>query len=437
MAENYPCPVEGCEHVPFKTPQALASHIRNVHPDFIEEKPSAREVPIVEEDFATLLRKFKIKADLATNIAENISHTGGPRVFEDPELLLKRLAAWSSDITPAKRKLIIEQWFAEKGIDIPTKVQETAGMTTEQIAKTEAETKTAGEVRYVWDPETLQIRMAKEGERGGTLAQAKELKKMAEEDEKAGAESPFMQDGEGRWVLNPKARVTGLDFMAVQFMQKAQEKGEPVDPIMAMTQAAEKMKALREGLGVGGGTMPTWMTDPAEFIKMIKTITGGEGEGGKPSWMTDPAEFVKMVRAVGGEGKGDDAVKTELAELRKTIGDLKEERHKQEIAGLQGQILQIQKNQEGQVKEILDKMETLKKPATGKTEMDIISEVASAGVGELKGLRGDVKEVIMNKGLPPTKTTEQREERKGKYRKALQNDQEIEELGRHLFLNEG
>jgi hypothetical protein len=27
MAETYPCPVEGCDHAPFKTPQALGSHI--------------------------------------------------------------------------------------------------------------------------------------------------------------------------------------------------------------------------------------------------------------------------------------------------------------------------------------------------------------------------------------------------------------------------
>ncbi|KKN30185.1 hypothetical protein LCGC14_0836620 [marine sediment metagenome] len=434
MGETYLCTVEGCDHVPFKTPQALASHIRNVHPDFIGEKASAREVPIVEDDFATLLRKFKIKADLATNIAENVSHTGGPRVFEDPELLLKRLARWSTDIAPGKRTLIIEQWFAEKGIDIPVEVKEKVGMTTEQMEKTEAETKAGGEIRYVWDTDTSQIRMAKEGERGGTLTQAKELKKMAEEDEKAGAESPFMQDGEGRWVLNPKAKVTGIELMAVQFMQQAQEKGEPTDPIIAMAQAAEKLKALRESLGVGAGATPTWMTDPAEFIKMIKDITGVEGEGGKPGWMSNPAEFIKMVREIG-EGKGDDAVKSELTALRKSLEDMKDERHKQEMASLQGQIVQIQRNHEGQMKEILEKMEDLKKPPTGKSEMDIISDLVTGALGEAKGLRGDLKDVLRDKGLPPAKTTEQRETRKGKYRKALQDDQEIEELGRRLFMS--
>jgi hypothetical protein len=101
MVETYPCPVEGCDHAPFKTPQALGSHLSIVHPGVAREKGTAREVPIVEEDFATLLNKFKIRDDLAANIAENISHTGGPRVFEDSEILLKRLTMWSSDIPPA------------------------------------------------------------------------------------------------------------------------------------------------------------------------------------------------------------------------------------------------------------------------------------------------------------------------------------------------
>jgi len=51
MSESIPCPVEGCDHPPFKTSQALNGHIRNVHPEY--EGGGAREVPIVEEDFTT------------------------------------------------------------------------------------------------------------------------------------------------------------------------------------------------------------------------------------------------------------------------------------------------------------------------------------------------------------------------------------------------
>jgi len=36
MSELLPCPVEGCDHPPFKTPQARQNHIRNIHPEFLE-----------------------------------------------------------------------------------------------------------------------------------------------------------------------------------------------------------------------------------------------------------------------------------------------------------------------------------------------------------------------------------------------------------------
>jgi hypothetical protein len=38
---------------PFKTPQALGSHVSIVHPEVAREKGTAREVPIIEEDFTT------------------------------------------------------------------------------------------------------------------------------------------------------------------------------------------------------------------------------------------------------------------------------------------------------------------------------------------------------------------------------------------------
>ncbi|MBA7535389.1 hypothetical protein ES705_27642 [subsurface metagenome] len=407
MAEDYHCPVEGCEHEPFKTPQALQSHIRNIHPEFMEEKVPTKEVPIVEDDFATLLKKFKIQGGLAANIAENVSHTGGPRVFEDPGILLRRLAMWSTEIAPAKRKNIIDQWFAERDIDIPLEVQQKAGMTTEQIQKTEKETKEAPEVRYVWDAETRQVRMAKEGERGGTLAQAKELKKMAEEDEKAGAESPFMQDGEGRWVLNPKARVTGVELMAIQFMQRGQEKGEPLDPITAMTKAAETWKSLREGLGVGGSTLPNWMTDPVAFNSAIKSISGGTGE--------------------------DSVLKDALVQMQKSIEEMKEDRWREQFAGQQKQIQEIT----GVLNKTLDTIADVQKGRVGQTEMDILQNIATEGISlakaELPGLRRDIKEAVSSVSLPPGKSSEQRADRKEIFKQAIETDKDIETIGQRLF----
>jgi len=408
--EGFQCPVEGCEHEPFKTETALKSHLRSKHPDFAPEG-EAREVPIVEEDFATLLKKYKIKGDLAANIAEHISHTGGPSVFEKPELLLKGLVAWSSDIAPAKRKLIIGRWFAEKQIDIPPEVQQTAGMTTDQIRKEEAETKGGAEVRYVYDEEAHVVRMAKKDEVGGTLAQAKELLKMAEEREKAGTESPFMQDAEGHWILNPKARVSGVELMAVQFMQQAQQKGEPVDPITAMTRAAETWKTLREGLGGGPSTQPAWMTDPVAFVEAIRKITGGT--------------------------EGDSATKEALAEMRKSVEEMKEQRYQDQFAGQQKQIQDLA----NVLKQTLDTIADLKKGSTGRTEMDIIHEIASGGIDflktELPGMRRDIKEAFSSAGLPAAKSGEEREGRKQRVKKALKTDQDIEELGKRMFFPQG
>jgi len=417
MAEVITCPVEGCDHPPFKTSQALQSHIRNIHPDFLEEKGSAREVPIVEEDFATLLKKFKIRADLASNIAENISHTGGPRVFEDPELLLKRLSSWSSDIPPAKRKNIIEQWFAERGLDIPLEIQQMAGMTADQIHEADKKTKEEGEVRYIYDTDVNQVRMAKEGERGGTLAQAKELKKMAEESEGAGAESPFVQDSEGNWALNPKARVTGVELMAFHSLRQAQEKGEPFDPITAMTKAAEQMRILREGFGGGGSTLPNWMTDPVAFVEAIKNITGGKGD--------------------------DSAVREAMSSMQKTIEELKNDRWQTQFDAQQKQFDAQQKQLEnlaGVLNKTLEAIGDMKKERVGRTEMDILHDIAEKGIDlaktELPGLRRDIKEAVSSVALPPGKTPEQREDRKMKFKQAINTDKDIEELGRRLFFTE-
>ncbi len=434
---EFKCPVEGCEHEPFQSEAALKSHIRNVHPEYEGGGKGAREVPIVEEDFATLLRKFKIKGDLAANIAENISHTGGPSVFEDPELLFKRLTAWSSDVNPSRRKLIIEQWFAEKGINISPEVQQKAGMTTEQIKKEEAESKGGAEVRYVYDEEAHVVRMAKKDEVGGTLAQAKELKKMAEEDERAGTESPFMQDAEGHWILNPKARVTGVELMAVQFMQQAQAKGEPADPIEAMTRAAETWKTLREGLGVGASAQPAWMTDPVAFVQAIKTITGQEGLGvgasAQPAWMTDPVAFVEAIRKITGETGGDSALKEALTEMRQSVNEMKEERYRDQFAGQQRQIQDLSTV----LKQTLETISDLQKGRVGRTEMDIIHEIVTGGKEELSGLRHDVKEAFTSSSLPPGKSAEERGDRKRRVKKALKTDQDIEELGQRLFFLQG
>ena len=242
------------------------------------------------------------------------------------------------------------------------------------------------EVRYIYDTDVKQVRMAKEGERGGTLAQAKELKKMAEESEGVEKESPFMQNEEGQWVLNPKARVTGVEHMALQFMRQSQEKGEPIDPITAMTQAADKWKALREGLGVGSGE--------------------------------------------------DSALKASLAAMQKTIEEMKEDRWQAQFDAQQKQLQTLADT----LNKTLTAIGDMKKEKVGSTEMDVLRDIAEKGIDlartELPGLRRDIKEAISSGAPPLGKTSEQREDRKKQFKQALDTDQEIEELGRRVFFTE-
>jgi len=52
----FKCPVPGCEDSgkEFQIEAMLKSHIRNIHPDFLEAKGPVRKVPTVGEDFHRL-----------------------------------------------------------------------------------------------------------------------------------------------------------------------------------------------------------------------------------------------------------------------------------------------------------------------------------------------------------------------------------------------
>lgn len=80
-------------------------------------------------------------------------------------------------------------------------------------------------------------------------------------------------------------------------------------------------------------------------------------------------------------------------------------------------------------------MEQMRKPVTGRTEMDILQEVASKYRCdyEAAGMRGLIREAMTGGMLPPPKSPEETEARKAKYRQALQVDEELEQLGCRLF----
>ena len=97
------------------------------------------EVPIVQEEFANFLRKYKVArgGEMCDTIAENIGETGGANVFEDPEVLAKGLGTWSEYIGAPLRKQVLQHWFAKKHIEVSPEALEAAALT----AKTEATVK--------------------------------------------------------------------------------------------------------------------------------------------------------------------------------------------------------------------------------------------------------------------------------------------------------
>ena len=295
-----------------------------------DEKPEekTREVPIVEEDFATLLGKFRIKPEVATNISNNISHIGGQTVFENPELLTKKLASWSTEVSPAKRKLIIEQWFAERGIEVPGEVIEKAGKGPDQLKK-EAKGKEEAENIYYVEPDTAIVRLAAGNERATTLTDAKELQKLIkkdleegrkrqeearkrQEEEGGGKETAFVLGEKGAWTLNPKARIGFGEFAVFQMYQDSLKKGEPIDPVEELARREEASVRLKEAMGVKGGEdTEMGILDKLEKLGMLKKT-----EGGGTLEMLQVLGELGVIKKTGEEGR------TSELDLIAKLGDL-------------------------------------------------------------------------------------------------------------------
>lgn len=408
----------------------------------------------MQEQFLKHLKKYPVKGPEL--VMEYVS-SQGEGVLENPKMMAKALS--ECEILPARRRQILKHWFADKGVTVPEDVLETsmtppdkrdevdeqkrreedarkskysvdeatgavrvatgsekaltldeAERLSNRIKKELAERKKGTGVTYVYDTDTKQVRMARENEVGGTLEQAKELKRMAEESKGGEGESPFIMDENGHWQLNPKAKVSGIELMALESLRRSQERGEPTDPLDAIAAVSEKVKLYREVFG-GGASQPSWLQDPLKFIEVMNTLAGGRKE--------------------------DEGTSRQIAELQKTLVEMREERYREQIAQQASQLSALA----NKIDDLTEAIAESKKAATGRTEMDIIHEIATEGIGlakaELPGLRGDIRNLFQGGRLPPLKSPQQREERKDQYRQALDKDKEVEELGKRLFFGEG
>ncbi|GAH84191.1 unnamed protein product, partial [marine sediment metagenome] len=225
-----------------------------------------QEVPEVEGAFTALLKKFGVglKGGItAETVAENISRTGGEYVFEAPERLAERLATWHEHISPVKRKQILEQWFAEKNIEIPEEAIKVASVKSSDIKKREEDEQKRKQeeekrkTKFFVDTETGMIRAAKEGETALTWDEAEKVadrikKERPKDDEEEGKEPAFVLGEKGAWTLNPKARIGFGEFAVFQMYQDSLKKGEPIDPVEELARREEASVRLKEAMGVKG-----------------------------------------------------------------------------------------------------------------------------------------------------------------------------------------
>lgn len=413
------------------------------------------EVPIVQDEFANFLRKYKVAkgGELCDTIAENIAETGGANVFEDPEILATGLAKWSEYIGAPLRKQLLEHWLAKKHIDVTPEALETVGVT----AKTEAaikkkkdrekkETEGALWTVDVDDSGMPRIRMIKdETEPGTTLEQAKaaaaEIGKEREQpivvfNEELGRHMPNFQSAFVK--QNPTAA-----WATARQMDKAMAEGEPGDPMDIWLDQQVKLTQMKELMGISPETKEKGTV--GEIIDGVKQLQEMAKEGkvsGLPEWMSNPVDFIRTVQEFtgAGESKVDDTLRAEVTELRRTIDSMREDTHRQEIARLNEQIVAQGAVHQKQMQEVVAKIDEMGRAGSGRTEMDILHEIATEGIGVIKteaaGMRGVLKEVVSGAGLPSAKTPEEREERKGRYRKSIQDDREIEEIGQRLFFSQ-
>jgi len=458
------------------------------------EKPEegTREVPIVEEDFAALLGKFRIKPEVATNISNNISHTGGQTVFENPELLTKKLASWSTEVSPAKRKLIIEQWFAERGIEVPDEVIERAGKGPDELKK-DAKVKEGAENIYYVEPDTAIIRLAAGNEKATTLAEAKELQKLIKKDlkearksqeaEDSGKPPAFVQGEQGAWTLNPQAKIGFGEFAVFQMYQDSLRRGEPIDPVEELTKREEQSARLREAMGFKPGGEDTEMTtlDKLDKLGMLKK---GEGEGtllaqldalgllkksGEEGSSTqidvlDKLDKLGMLKkSEGGEGallaqldslgllkkSGEEGKATQIDMLEKLnqLGMLKkpgeEGAESQTMRALEIEVKELKESLQKQEMDTLknvvvtlsNQLSELRKEMSNQGKLEgryaLMDKTISTIDSQLSGIRSDVKPLVMAVG-GGTEPRKKSPEEKAKIARGLKEAVELEKEARSL-----
>lgn len=396
-----------------------------------ETEGKAIEYPNIVERFREVFQKLGIKKGDAY-----VDHCakGDLESLDDVEEKLFEMG-----LHPSLRNQVVNFWAAEIKQPVPKtlkqKMEKEARIQKRGTGEEETE-----RIYYV-EADTAIIRLAAGNEKATTLVEAKELQKLIKKDleeqrkrsaeEGEGKEPAFIIGEGGAWTLNPKAKIGFGEFAVFQIYQDSLKKGEPIDPVEELAKREESSARLREAMGVKGKPEDTELSalEKLHSMGMLK-----EGQGGGLIETIEGLATLGLIRKPGDEEGG--GLKTELSELRKKLEEMAEEKSREQFASQQRQIQELT----NVITKVVDKLDQVEKGRTGRTEMDILHEIATEGIGvfktELPGMRKDIKEALGSGALPPPKSSAEKEERKRKYSEALQNDRKIEELGRRLFFSE-
>lgn len=361
---------------------------------------SKQEVPEVEAAFTNLLKKFRVglKDGMAETISEHIARTGGEEVFENPERLADRLVSWHDYINPVRRRQILEQWFAERGVEVPEETLRRAGAKSSEIKTTEEEQarKAAEEekkkAKFYVDQDTGRIRAAREGEVTLTWDEAEKVSERITKDkaadEKGEKELPFITNEKGEWTINPKAKLSFSDIMVWDMFRKAKEKGEETDPFQIMKQKAQDMELMRSVFGggeKGGGT-----SEIVDGLIKLKELTAPDKE-----MKAVLAGIYDLLEKGGGRGEESEVMKVlrgEVKDLRDQLTEQEKKRLTDQIDGLRTEITNIRGD-----------LAATRREQGAKGEYDIMSQglgVMDRRLGAVEGLlRGAI-------GKPPAQLSE-------------------------------
>ena len=359
-----------------------------------------REVPNVEIEFTTLLKKFKIggKGGIAPEtIAENISRTGGEMVYEDPQKLAERLATWHESISPVNRKQIMEQWFAGKGVEIPEDAIKLAGIKSSDMAKREEEEKRRKEdeekrkSKFFYDDKTGVIRGAKDGELGMTWDEAEKVadRAKAESEAKAdkGRRGVFILDKDGNLQVAEGATLTAEDVAVMNAVGKAQATGDTRSAMEILKDKVEEYHTMQEL--TGGGKKTGTLEDEVQRWEAMKKVFGGDEE--TKTLLSGIYSLLKEGAKGTGESQEAKDLKERFDKLLSQMEKDKEERQKEREAAF---LARFDSMETRFTKELAD--------AKAKDEYGIMSQGMTTVASELKGVRGDFASIFGKRPAPFT-----------------------------------